>query len=73
MTRGVVDRIESGTVVILLEKDGETVAETTVPAALFPDLEPNDVVDVEITTDDDETAERKADIQDRFDDQSERP
>ena len=79
----VVDRFEDDLAVLLLEDDDETVGETVIARERLPDdgqyvdavlhIELEDDEVVSITYDADETVDRSAEIQQRFDDLSQRP
>jgi len=79
----VVDRFEDDLAVLLLEDDDETVAEIIIDRKRLPDdgqhvdavlcIELEDDEVVTITYDADETVDRSEEIQQRFDDLSQRP
>ena len=78
-----VDRIEEGLAVVLIEEDGDVIAERTVSVDRLPEDARHDgaVLDVEvqdgqlrgITYDEEQTEERRQRLQDRFDRLAERP
>ena len=79
----VLDRIEEGLAVVLIEEGGDVIDERAIPVDRVPDPAQHDgaVLDVEIqdgrlrgiSYDDERTEERRRRLQDRFDRLAERP